>query len=329
MNSTSLLLMILTIIVLCVILFFIFKPYIIRYDTTALFTGGLGSGKTYNSVTQAVICLRKNRFFRYHIPKILDKIKTPFRNSHNKRVTNAFWHTKKHCKVIILEPPRRKLPRLYSNIPVRFRTHIFGFKKEWAVMLDIEHILLLKEITEYSVVLIDEFPQFISQFEWDIDLVQKNANEFITFFRHYIGGNLIMNAQSEDEIECHFRRKLNIGMWCFNFKVWPFPILPLFYTCRMCDYMISENIQTMSTTYVEDNTRLRFGFFHKQYDTRCYSPRYKKVHIKVPVTKKWTRLKTTKVLRVKKYISPLDDKTTLPQINRMIDEAEKLERNEE
>ena len=52
--------------------------------------------------------------------------------------------------------------------------------------------------------MIDEFPQFISQFEWDIDIVQKNANEFITYFRHYIGGNLILNAQSEDEIEGHF-----------------------------------------------------------------------------------------------------------------------------
>ena len=228
-----------------------------------------------------------------------------------------------------IKPAKPKKPLLYTNIPVCFRSHVFGFKKEWSVQLDVEHILCLKEIREYSVVMIDEFPQFISQFEWDLELVQKNANEFITYFRHYIGGNLILNAQSEDEIECHFRRKLNIGMWCFNFKVWPFPVLPLFYTCRMCDYMLSDNMTTMTTTYVEENTKWRFGFFHKQYDTRCYSPRYKKVHIKVPFTKKWQKLKTTKVLRLRPYISPLDDRTTIQQVENMEKQAQNLDRSNE
>ena len=178
--------------------------------------------------------------------------------------------------------------------------------------------------------MIDEFPQFISQFDWDIELVQKNCNEFITFFRHYIGGHLIINAQSEDEIECHFRRKLNIGVWCFDFHVWPLPFLPLFYTNRMCDFMLSENVTTMSTTYIEENTRIHFGLFpRKAYDTRCYSPRYEKVHIKVKKTKKWQKLKTVEVLRLRKYISPLDTKTTVKQVENMEKQAELLERNED
>ena len=57
---------------------------------------------------------------------------------------------------------------------------------------------------------------------WDEKLVQDNANEFITFFRHYIGGYLIINAQSEAEIEVHFRRKLNQAIWCYDFKKWFF-----------------------------------------------------------------------------------------------------------
>lgn len=329
MNGITIALMIISGLVILFILWKVFKPYIIRYDTTALFTGGLGSGKTYNSVWQSIVCVRKNRFFKYYLPKLKYNLGKPFRRIHNKHIWKHFYKRRFKVKLIKLEPQRPKKPLLYSNIPICFKTHVFGFKKEWSVQLDIEHILLFKEIREYSVVMIDEFPQFISQFEWDEELVQKNANEFITFFRHYIGGNLIINAQSEDEIECHFRRKLNIGMWCFNFKVWPFPILPLFYTCRMCDFMISENIQTMSTTYVEDNTRWRIGIFRKQYDSRCYSPRYKKVHIKVPITKRWQKLKTTKVLRIKKYISPLDDKTTLQQIEAMERKAEQLQRSDE
>ena len=270
---------ILSIIVLCVILWFVFKPYIIRYDTTALFTGGLGSGKTSNSVIQTIICIRKNRLKHYYIPILLNKIKQPIRKLKNKIKIKRFWKCRKGNCTYYSQYKTPKKPLVYCNIPMRFRSHIFGMKREWATVLEEEHILLLKEINEYSVVMIDEFPQFISQFDWDIELVQKNCNEFITYFRHYIGGNLILNAQSEDEIECHFRRKLNIGIWCFNFKVWPLPFLPLFYTCRMCDFMLSDNMTTMTTTYVEENTRIKFGIFPwGNYNSRCYSPRYKKVH---------------------------------------------------
>ena len=321
-------------------LIWLLRPYFIKHDTTILFTGGLGSGKTLESVKKAILLTRKNRFFKYNWANFKIRIKNFFRKLHNKA------QAKKYAKLLKkgykpedaqskLKPLKnleqlRQKPLLYSNIPIHFKTHIFGFKKEWSTQLDINHILLLKQINEYSVVMIDEFPQFISQFDWDIDLVQKNANEFITFFRHYIGGHLIINAQSEDEIECHFRRKLNIGIWCFDFHIWPFPFLPLFYTNRMCDFMLSENVTTMSTTYIEENTRIHFGLFpRKAYDPRCYRPRYDKVHIKILNTKKWKKLQTVEVLRLRKYTSPLDTKTTVKQVETMIDEASKLERNKD
>ena len=327
-------------IALLIFLGWLLKPYVIKHDTTILFTGGLGSGKTLESVKKAIILTRKNRFFKYAWPNFKIKIKNKvkrFKNllRKNKRIKllkKGYTVEQIEEKVkpyLVCEELKRK-PLLYSNIPINFRTHLFGIKKEWSTQLDVYHILLLKEINEFSVVMIDEFPQFISQFDWDIDLVQKNANEFITFFRHYIGGHLIINAQSEDEIECHFRRKLNIGIWCYDFHIWPLPILPLFYTNRMCDFMLSENITTMSTTYIEDNTKLHFGLFpRKAYDSRCYSERYDKVHIKILNTKKWRKLKTKEVLRLKKYISPLDTKTTLDQVKKMEQEADKLERNDD
>lgn len=312
-------------IVLIVILWKILKPYVIRYDTTILFTGGLGSGKTLESVKKAIVLTRKNRFFKYTLANFIINIKNNYRRIKGKKYIKCFWKCRKCVKPVKKQEKLKKKPLLYSNIPVHFRSHIFGFKKEWATVLDIEHIMLLKEINEYSVVFIDEFPQFISQFEWDIDLVQKNCNEFITYFRHYIGGYFITNAQSEDEIECHFRRKLNIGIWCFDFKK---HLFGLFYTNRMCDFMLSENVQTMSTTYIEENTRLHFGLFARgTYDSRCYSPRYEKVDVKIKNTKKWRKLKTTKVLRVRNYVSPLDDKTTTQQIEAMHREVEKLERS--
>lgn len=203
-------------------------------------------------------------------------------------------------------------PKLYSNIPIHFKKHIFSKKREWNITLTAPHILLLEEIPEYSIVFIDELPQFINQFNWNKELIQKNVNEFITFFRHYIGGYFIVTAQAQDDIVVQIRRKLNQAIWCFNFKKWLFG---LFYTQRMCDVILSDQIQTMSTTYIEENTKLHFGLFPPRgtYDTRCYSERYK--NILIPYTKKpkYKKLKTNKVLRLVKYISPLDDKTTRQQ----------------
>ena len=76
--------------------------------------------------------------------------------------------------------------------------------------------------------------------------------------------------------------------------------------------VLSDQVQTMSTTYIEDNTKLHFGLFppRKTYDTRCYSPRYKNIFKKDEKQPRYKALKTTKVLRLVKYISPLDDTTT-------------------
>lgn len=340
MKTIGIVITILVLIILAIVCFFLLKPYFIKHDTTILFTGGLGSGKTLESVKRSIILIRKNRFFKWKLPNLKAKIQNLFIKWQNKARARKYQRLIKkgltsqeaYIKCGKLKPyvEYRKKPLLYSNIPVHFKPHLFSFKREWSTKLQVKHVLLLKEINEFSVVLIDEFPQFVSQFDWDIPLVQKNANEFITFFRHYIGGHLIINAQSPEEIECHFRRKLNIGIWCFDCKVWPFPFLPLFYTNRMCDYMISDNVTTMSTTYVEDNTKLHFGLFPwKAYDSRCYRPRYKKVHIKIAQTEKWQKLTTVEILTLRKYISPLDTKTTEQQIKNMEIEAEELERNKD
>lgn len=340
MQTVGIVVSILAGIVLLIVLYFLLKPYVIKHDTTILFTGGLGSGKTLESVKQAIVLIRKNRLLKVELYNFNNKWINPLRKIRNKLRENKYkrLEEKKGDLVAIKYKTRkpqlkyrkdRKQPILYSNIPIHFKKHIFGFEKEWSTKLTIEHILLLKEINEYSVVVIDEFPQFISQFDWDIDLVQKNANEFITFFRHYIGGYLIINAQSEDEIECHFRRKLNQGVFCTNFHAWPFSWCPIFYTNRMCDYIISENIQTMSTTYMEENTKIHFGLFPRNaYDSRCYRVRYDNIHLKVLSTAKWSKLQTYEVLRLKKYISPLDTATTPQQKEKMLELAKKIkERN--
>lgn len=294
------------------ILWKILKPYFIKYDTTLCFTGGLGSGKTLSSVKTAVILLRKQRFYKYYCYNFFIKPFNFFRRIRNKlkaRYNIRHMKDSKPKKVIKALLPKRVKPQLYCNIPIHYKKHIFSRKREWSKTLQAPHILCLKEMEEYSIILIDELPQFINQFNWNEELIQKNVNEWITFFRHYIGGYLIVNAQSIDDVVVQIRRKLNQAVWCFHFKKWLFG---LFYTIRMCDIMLGDQITSTSSTYIDDNTRLHFGLFppRKTYNTRCYSERYKNIFMKVQKEPRYKRLKINKVLRLQKYTSPLDDATT-------------------
>lgn len=337
MNSTLVLIIIILGVVLAFILYKIFKPYIIRHDTTLLFTGGLGSGKSLSSVKQAIVLIRKNRFLHY---KMHNHFKVKRKNwylrifNHFRKRNNEKWWNKLECKKIDLQTykkhfkqlhvlaEKRKLPQLYSNIPVHFKKHIFSPKREWAQELTEAQLLCLEKQREYSVVLIDELPQFINQFNWNEELIQKNVNEYITFFRHYVGGYLIVNAQAVDDVVCQIRRKLNQATWCFNFKK---HLFGLFYTIEMCDIMMSDQVSTMTTTFIEDNTRKCYGLFPPKntYNTRCYSERYKNCIIDYQ-NKRHKNVKTNKVLRLIPYISPLDDNTTEQEKENQIQKMKKL-----
>ena len=360
--STTFLVVLIIIGVVCLVwLWKVFKPYFIKYDTTVLFTGGLGSGKSLESVKTSIVLIRKQRFYKYKVPNFFEKrIKRPFKyffnilkvrykreyikktwllrknrnqyNEFNYKFADRYFvkiikkkNIIKHRKILEYKKLRSK-PMLYSNMPIHYKTHIFSRKREWAKIITPKHIFLIKRIREYSVVLIDEFPQFINQFEWDNEVVQDNANEFITLFRHYIGGFLIINAQSESDIVVQFRRKLNQAIWCFDFKK---HLFGLFYTNKMCDIMLSDNVGTMATTQIEENTKVHFGLFppRNTYDTRCYSVRYNNVLEKnIMAEEEHEKLKTTRILRAKEYISPLDDDTTETQKESMKAKIERLER---
>lgn len=333
MNGITLAILIIMGIILLIILWKLLKPYFIKYDSTLCFVGGLGSGKSISSVKQAIICIRKQRIKYYYIANFkraianrVRKIINYFHKKYNLKHAKD-KNFKKFKKIYEIKKYNRK-PLVYCNIPMHYKKHLFGHDREWSVTLKASHILCLEEIIEYSVVVIDELPQFINQFNWNQELIQKNVNEFITYFRHYIGGYLIVNAQSIDDVVVQIRRKLNQATWCFDFHKWAWPI-PLFYTIRMCDMILSDQVQTMSTTYIEDNTRLHFGLFpaRKTYDTRCYSERYKNIYKEYKEEPRYEKLKINKVLRLVKYISPLDDKTTETQKKEQWTKGEEIWKN--
>ena len=89
----------------------------------------------------------------------------------------------------------------------------------------------------------------------------------------------------------------------------------LFYTIRMADMMLNDNIQSMTTTYIEDNTKRHFGLFPPKntYDTRCFRLRYNNCLDDPKKFDRWDNITTNEVIRLEQYNSPLDDKTTESQ----------------
>lgn len=290
------------------------KPYVMKYDTTICVVGGLGSGKSLTSVKKAVVLIRRQRFIKYYCYNFFVKIGNGCKKFINRiRIKNNVKRVVKGKpnKPLLILKNKRKKPMLYSNIPIHFKQHFWtkNRDREWCKQLKASHLLCMEELREYSVVVVDELPQFINQFNWNEELIQKNVNEFITYFRHYVAGYFIVNAQSIDDVVVQIRRKLNQATWCFDFRK---HLLGLFYTIRCCDIMLSDQVGTISTTFIEDNTKLQFGLFppKKTYDTRCYSERYKNIYQRYQVGDKFSKIKTNKVLRLMKYTSPLDDTTT-------------------
>lgn len=311
-------------------LYKIFKPYFLKYDTTLCITGGLGSGKTLTAVKTSIVLIRKQRLTKYYIYNGFWKFINWFRHKNNNRKlkynckhrNDVDFKSKKLKRLHKLRPK----PMLYSNIPICFKTHLFGRKREWSQILEAPQLVLLKNMVEYSVVLIDELPQFVNQFNWNEEIIQKNVNEWITYFRHYYGGYFITTAQSTDDVVVQIRRKLNQAVWCYDFKK---HLFGLFYTIRMCDIMLSDQVGTMSTTMLEENTKLHFGMFPRKgtYATRCYKPRINNVLDKEADTSEFNDVYTTKILRLMKYTSPLDDTTTKEQKETMLEKGKTIWKN--
>lgn len=250
----------LIILIVVVILFFILRPYIIHYDTVLLFTGGLGSGKSLLSSEYALKLLRKNR-----LKVLLHNIKP--------------WNWRKKW-------PK---PQLYSSIPFRVS------RREWAIRLTPEHLLLQEAIVPRSVCYLDELDSFANQFDFKLDNILNSFNEFCRLYRHYTrGGYLVTNTQASDNCVLQIRRRINTCLNLMHFKKW----LWIIYTVRIRNISLSEELKTVEEQNAEDNMRLKIGFlpiFMRHYDTYCYAGRYATVP-QCP-EERYTRLQTNVLIQ--------------------------------
>lgn len=303
LSATTIVLLVILAIIVVALLFAWIRPYTIKYDTTLAITGGLGSGKTLTA-TKIAINLWKRRHIRWRIREWWTKHFNKWRTKTNERKDK--WNKEhpnkkqKRIKDLLLHDEE---PLLYSNIPLLIKKKLKG-QKIYATKLTKEMLLLKERIHEGSITLIDELPQLVNQFNWNIKEVQDNVNEFITFYRHYIGAHFIVTAQSIDDIVVQIRRKLNSYYWLYDFHKFLF----IFYKVRICNLMTSDLITNISTTFVEDNTKWKYGcLLPRRYQSRCYKHRYDKVAN--GKNTKFKKLYTRKIIRFGNYESPLDPKT--------------------
>lgn len=233
--------MIIWLIIIIIILIILSRFYTIKEETIIGLTGGLGTGKTLIGVTKAISLLKKARF--------------------------KWWID----KYIFIWKKKREKPHLYSNIPIRIS------KKEWAIELTENHLLLQEKIIEKSIVFMDEIGAYASQWEYNNPNAKETFDEFVRLFRHYTkGGNLICTDQCSENIILTVRRRINTINNLMHFRKW----LWLFYTVRVRKISISEEIKTIEQNNAEDNTKTMFGLLigkRKLYDTYCYSERYSTV----------------------------------------------------
>ncbi|MBE6601225.1 MAG: hypothetical protein E7637_01805 [Ruminococcaceae bacterium] len=259
---------IILLVVVFVILWKILRSYRLKtFDTVCAFTGGLGSGKSFMSVDISIKLLNRKR--------------------------REVWFEN------LFRKKGNKLPKpmLYTSIPVRIS------KKEMAVVLTEKHLTLQEKLVPRSVCFIDEIGSFCSQFDYKA----KNADifdEFIRFYRHYtLNGYLVCNDQCSENIVLQVRRRLNTVYNLMGFRTW----FGLFYTVKVRNISISEEIKTIEEKDTEDNMTTLIGFlpFRRRYDTHCYSQRYD--YVVDGEIKKYEKMKKTDILRLPKESLPTID----------------------
>ena len=287
-----------------------------------MIAGPPGAGKTITGVKLANKIIRQVRFWWWWQYSFKLKIMNRHRKRYNIKQEKKMLRKKEKGINYVAKQKEYLIPiakpMIYSTIPVHFKQHWWTRKdkREWSCQLKLSHLLLLEEMSQNNVALLDEMPQYINQYNWDLPEVQMYFNEYATFHRHYYNNVNIITAQAPADIVVQLRRKINhTTLMLFFHKV---PILPI-YKAQCLDIMTNELVSTMSSTLIEDNTRTYWGLMPPKdtYDSRCFSNRINNIYIKLKKGKKqdrWDNLKTNTLMRFDKEAkSTLDDGTTEQQ----------------
>lgn len=237
-------------------------------NTLLAFVGSMGTGKTKLAVDKSLSALKKARL-KWWVKKIIPISRRPYCKG---------W---KSLLPIQITPQRLPKPQLYSNIPIRISS------KEMSCKLTADHLkdfVIYSDKNKYweykaqfipnSIVLIDELGQFASQYDWNLQSVQKGLVPLIRFCRHW-GLKLYCTDQTADSIAKGIRSRLGMIYFLNDFRR---PFL-LFYKVKTIPMIIAEDNISTTDNNKGDKFKYFFGWLGKKgkhYDSLCHSELYKR-----------------------------------------------------
>lgn len=225
-------------------------------DCLRLYTGGLGSGKTYRAVECGYRAYRK-AIVRYKIRRIL----------HPRKYKNA------------------EKPRLYGA-GIRISDRHGNIISE---DMTIDHFLQRERMPEHSVVVFDEVGDVLSQWDFDLQLVLPELDRFIRWFRHFIDGRMFMTDQVSSNVSKFIRTRCNRTYNVSNFRRF-WGVLPFYKIDVEVMLMSEDNTQNVNKTQTNKegmifvhNRQVSLPYFigylpyrrsKNRYDSRAYSDFY-------------------------------------------------------
>lgn len=226
-----------------ILLFIIFVLVYYRYfrvklplQTVNFYSGGLGSGKTF-LLTKKAIALYRSSIWKYRISKILNKL--------------SFG-------LIEIYPIRY----IYSNYPIKIS------KKKYSRILSREHLLGIKKLPEYAIVVIDEASAIFPNQARKSDIA---ITYNFRWFRHFVGGTLLLADQSVGSIDIEIRRRINIVYYLSDFK----SIIGVFYKVNIYRVLYAEDIITNTNSVNTVDNNIMYGVFGlRKYASRYYKYNY-------------------------------------------------------
>lgn len=222
--------------------------------TLLCYSGTLGGGKTFNGTLDALKFYRKSiRHWKWINRSIFNYL--PFIRKRHEQ--NECYGLEKPC--------------LYSNYPIKISKGVYSEK------IDNDVMFLRKTIPLNSVVIIDEFSSWISQFEFN-ETYSDTLNDHIQKWRHYHGNlsHLIVIDQCTNNIPIQVRYRLNESIICLETRHYFKFIHITKYKCiQLADDIKSVEILDNDASDTDDKVLklIRFSLSRK-YDDRAYSNRY-------------------------------------------------------
>lgn len=256
-----------------------------------MFTGCMGSGKTYLSTLQATRIINR-RLIKYRLVKIFPFLAYVFPSWQNcprvystypiveyyrrcsdeelDQMKQARAEAKKEYKALKFKDRMQlrkggyKIPKVTKKIPVFFPP------------LEFEHIIGQKRCEEGSVWVISEAGRLLPQWDFNNPVVCEEIAHTVALSRHFFNGVIIFDDQCSDNLVKAVRCRLGMIYHLHHFRrMWG--ILPYF----KVNYVPLLPVEDNNTTVASDAESWFYGPLpykwqrnKKKYESRCYKPLY-------------------------------------------------------